>query len=283
MFAIMKEYNTKTWTSVLFWFDRRDTFRRLFPFILFFAIYSAVIAYLENEYGHFESISTGTMHTLLGFVISLLLVFRTNTAYERWWEGRKIWGALIDAARNLAMKLNAMLPEHEIEKRTEIANLISSYAIALKLHLREHLNDSHLPDYVHKPNFIATELYKALNNLHQQKVISGEQLLVLNKDFTTFTDMCGAGERIKKTPIPFSYSVFLKKFILLYTITMPFAFAKEFGYAVILAVSLMFYVLASLEILAEEIEDPFGTDDNDLPTDNLAQTIHSSATKILLP
>lgn len=87
------------------------------------------------------------------------------------------------------------------------------------------------------------------------------------------TDIIGACERIKKTPIPYSYSAFIKKFIFIYVMSLPFGVVRDFGYSTIFVVIFIFYVLASLELIAEEIEDPFGSDANDLPTDAISQTI----------
>jgi putative membrane protein len=94
-------------------------------------------------------------------------------------------------------------------------------------------------------------------------------------------DSCGACERIKNTPIPFSYSLFLKKFIFIYVVTMPLAFVTIFGYFSAFIATFVFYVLVSMEVLAEEIENPFGYDDNDLPTDLLAESIKKSVYGIL--
>ena len=94
-------------------------------------------------------------------------------------------------------------------------------------------------------------------------------------------DIAGACERIKNTPIPYSYNLFLKKVIFIYVITMPIAFVPQFGYWAILITLFVFYVLVSMEVLAEEIEDPFGIDDNDLPTQELCEKIKSNVWEIL--
>jgi len=94
-------------------------------------------------------------------------------------------------------------------------------------------------------------------------------------------DICGACERIKNTPIPFSYSSFIKKFILFYTITLPIGYVFSLGYFIIPVVVFIFYVLASLELIAEEIEEPFGKDENDLPMERLIQTITKNVKDIL--
>jgi putative membrane protein len=97
----------------------------------------------------------------------------------------------------------------------------------------------------------------------------------------SFTDICGACERIKNTPIPYSYSAFIKKFIFVYVLTLPFGYVFQLGYYVIPVVLFVFYALASLEIIAEEIEDPFGTDPNDLPTDKIAQNIKKNVEELM--
>jgi putative membrane protein len=117
-----------------------------------------------------------------------------------------------------------------------------------------------------------------INLLYTQKIISGEQLLMLNIEMSSFLDICGACERIKNTPIPYSYSAFIKKFIFIYVITLPLGYVFQLGYLIIPLVIFVFYVLGSLELIAEEIEDPFGKDANDLPmqrmTDNIRKNIH---------
>ena len=117
--------------------------------------------------------------------------------------------------------------------------------------------------------------------LHRDKSISDYQLLFLNNELQSFLDICGACERIKNTPIPYSYSAFIKKFIFFYVITLPLGFALSLGYLTIPVVIFIFYVLASLEIIAEEIEDPFGKDDNDLPMQKIATSIGKNVVDIL--
>ena len=113
----MISYNTKDWFTFIFKFHKADTFRKLFPLIIAICIYSGIVAWLEiyywklSELSHIKNIPL--MHGLLGFAISMLLVFRTNTAYDRWWEGRKLWDSLVNNSRNLAMKLQVILPPEE--------------------------------------------------------------------------------------------------------------------------------------------------------------------------
>jgi len=287
----MIQYNPKDWITFIFRFHKSDTFRQLFPMMIFIGLYSYGVGYLEMEYWKLSENSfvknITIMHNMLGFVISLLLVFRTNTAYDRWWEGRKLWGELVNNSRNLALKLSVMLKdEHD---RNYFKKLIPSYASVLQKHLA---NDDaakvlfeglvlEIDQHKHKPNQVAKMLYQKIQDLFEQGKISGDQLLVLNQELTSFTNICGACERIKNTPIPYSYSAFIKKFIFFYIMSLPFGYVFSLGYYVIPVVVFIFYVLASLELIAEEIEDPFGYDANDLPTDKIAANIKKHVEEIL--
>jgi len=275
----MIAYDPKSWWGLIFKFHKSDTFRRLLPAMATVALYTASIAYLDFELWPHHLHTTSVFHSLLGFVISLLLVFRTNTAYERWWEGRRLWGALTNASRNLALKLNAGLPARHPARAVFAAGL-ATYAATLKDHLRD-LPPPEPSPIRHAPNAVAARLFMEVERLRQSGDLSLEHLVNLNADLSALIDICGACERIKKTPIPYSYSLFLKKFVFVYIVSMPWVFVPEFGYWTALLTTFMFYVLVSLEVIAEEVENPFGTDANDLPTDDMARNIASNVKEIL--
>ncbi|MBK0403355.1 hypothetical protein I5M27_10185 [Adhaeribacter sp. BT258] len=285
----MINYNPKDWFIFIFRVTKADTFRKLLPLMVVVSVYAGGVAYLETNFLKREYAdqikNMGLMHTVLGFVISLLLVFRTNTAYDRWWEGRKIWGSLTNSARNLAIKIQAFLPEENDRRFFRL--MIPNYAFALKNMLREN-EDFHELDPVldlkrgrHLPNQLAAAIFKKVSDLHLENKISAAQLLLLNEEVKSLTDVCGACERIKNTPIPFTYSVFIKKFIFLYVMTLPFGWVFSLGYFIIPVVVLIMYALASLELIAEEIENPFGTDENDLPIDQICHNIRKHVGELL--
>jgi putative membrane protein len=292
----MIQYNPKDWLSFIFRFHKSDTFRKLLPMILLISIYSGAITFAEINYWKWDDKNQikniVVMHSLLGFVISLLLVFRTNTAYDRWWEGRKLWGALINNSRNLSIKLNGILAKSDIQNRTFFKTVIPQYSVALKNHLRSEATRLELDDAAHPelseidhnkhmPNQLAALLFKKINTLFDTGKIKGEQLIILNNELQSFTEICGGCERIKNTPIPISYSGFIKKFIFFYVMTLPWGYVFNLGYLVIPVVAFIFYVLASLELIAEEIEDPFGTDNNDLPMDKMCENIQKHINELL--
>ncbi|WP_026955055.1 bestrophin family protein [Algoriphagus vanfongensis] len=294
----MKTYESKDLWQFLFVVRRSDTLSKLAPLIFFLVCYTVGVVALELEVLHVSQDSwlrnLPAMHSLLSFVISLLLVFRTNTAYDRWWEGRKLWGSLVNNSRNFAIKIDAMVPNEDAESRQFFRRLIPMYAFALKDHLRSKKTKYSLDDSEgsnkklfemdynkHIPNQIAKQLFGKVNQLHLEGKINGDQLIVLNGEVSSFTDICGACERILNTPIPYSYSAFIKKFIMLYILTLPWGYSFSLGYFAAPIVAFIFYVLASLELIAEEIEEPFGTDANDLPMDKISQNIEKHVGEIL--
>jgi putative membrane protein len=287
----MISYNPKIWLAYIFRIHKSDTFRNLFPLLLLIALYSGVIAYFEIEYfkltetSHVKNLFV--IHTTLGFVISLLLAYRINSAYDRWWEGRKLWGALVNNSRNLAIKLSVILKDEK--DLAYFRKLIPSYASILNKHLKDEETSMQLFEHVdlaidhhkHRPNQIAKMLFQKINDLYVTHKISGDQLIILNNEIQSFTDICGGCERIKNTPIPYSYSTFIKKFIFIFVLTLPYAYVFTLGYYVIPVVTFIFYVLASIELISEEIEEPFGYDDNDLPTTKIAENIKKHIEEIL--
>ena len=266
----MRSYNPKEWKRIILDFHRTDTLRKLFRALIAAAVYSWLIAFIEINYvslvrkEYLRNISV--IHTLLGFAISMLLVFRTNTAYERWWEGRKLWGSLVNSSRNLAIKLNALIGKEDHNTRAFFAKLIPRFAAELKNHLQaedtryalDEFEHPEIPDFNrfrHVPEQLVCTMTDRLIQMQTQQKISAEQILFINPELSSFMDICGACERIKNTPIPYSYSSFIKKFILVYTLTLPVGYVFALGYFIIPVVVIILYVLASLELIAEEIED----------------------------
>jgi putative membrane protein len=287
----MINYNPKSWVTLIFAFNRSDTFRMLWKEIIYIGVFTSALAYVGITYFpkalFLEKLIS--VYSLIGFVISLLLVFRTNTAYDRWWEGRRKWGELVNDSRNLAIKLSAVLSDEE--DRAYFKRMIPNFVFAAKEHLRKGVLFEQLElttvemelltNKNHVPMAISELMYKKLIELKKAGKISEEEFLSFDKNVNAFMDSVGACERIKNTPIPFSYSLFIKKFIFIYVTTLPLAFVIQFGYFSALIATFVFYVLVSMEVLAEEIEDPFGSDDNDLPTDTICERIRANVQEVL--
>ena len=279
-------YNPKQWFSLIFRFNKADTLRELFPLMLCVSLYAGVVTFLLIDFWKLEETSILRkviyVHQTIGFVFSLLLAFRINSAYDRWWEGRKIWGSLVNSSRNLAIKLKHLISA----KDAEFFNFaIPFYAWSLKNHLR----DEYVPyeqviipidSSKHVPNQVASAIIKNIYRLNKEGQINPEQLVSITAEITSFTDICGGCERIRKTPIPFSYSVFIKKFIFTYIMTLPFTWAFDLKYFIMPIIGFILFVFASIELIAEEIEDPFGYDANDLPLNNICENIEKHVGEI---
>ncbi|GAB0154886.1 bestrophin family ion channel [Chryseobacterium sp. Alg-005] len=261
--------------------------------MLLVGAYSYGIAYLELEYLHLTTKSkvsnVGLIHSLLGFVLSLLLVFRTNTAYERWWEGRKLWGKLVNDTRNFAIKINTIL-EDDRQNAEQIARYLKFFPHFLAKHLSkdstrlaldEDYSEIEMALKNHGPSEIIILLTHKLNQLKKQGKISDMEMVYLDTQLSGFLDVCGGCERIKNTPIPYSYSSFVKKFIVIYVLALPVAYVINIGFFMIPLTVFVYYVLMSLELIAEEIEDPFNNDENDIPMETIAQNIEKNVHQIM--
>jgi ion channel-forming bestrophin family protein len=287
----MITYNPKDWFKLIFEFHKSDTFRRLLPAMIILAVATGILVFLEVDYFHLEFKSSTIFHQILGFVLSMLLVFRINTAYDRWWEGRKNWGSLVNNTRNLMVKIETLLPHGNNKDKIILKRLIITFVFCLKNHLKDQQDSIEINSFegfdkaeflkhIHKPNYLAKIISDRIYNLNKQGVLSDTHLLLLNEELGSLLEITGACERIKNTPIPYAYSIFLKKIIFIYVISMPLAFAFEFGFWSIPIVVFIFYAFASLELISEEIEDPFGDDANDLPTQEISEKIKASLDEI---
>jgi len=287
----MIQYNPKSWFSLIFDVYSRYVIRALFPLILFAGVLTSILCFLFIDVFQIEIEDTKAFHSILGMILGLFLVLRTNTAYDRWWEGRKLWGSLVNDSRQLAIKIATFLPKNAEEDRIFFRKMIPNMTFAMKHQLRDSrlvgemdFYDENTKERIinskHRPNIINKISMERIVELNNKGIISNDKMFILDKEIKGFTDIIGACERIKSTPIPYSYSMFIKKFLFIYCITLPMTFIGEFGYWSIILVSVAFYFLMSVELISEEIEDPFGKDINDLPLDELCVKIKKNIIEI---
>lgn len=281
----MNDYNPKNWFALIFSFHRSDTLRMLWKQMVYIGILTALITALKLHFFPDSDVlkNLTSIYSLLGFVISLLLVFRTNTAYDRWWEGRKMWGSLVNDSRNLGSILFAL--KISDQEKEYYRSGIYAFCLSMKEHLRGNKNFSSgawtVPSGIdHPPLWIMHQLRQEIQRMLEKGSIDAQQWKQISSHLDHMTDSLGACERIRNTPIPYSYSLFFKKFIFLYVLTMPLAFVDVFEYWSVLVSTFIFYALVSMEVLAEEIEDPFGFDTNDLPLDAICETINKNLTEV---
>lgn len=222
-------------------------------------------------------------------VLGLLLVFRTNTAYERFWEGRKAWGAIINTARNLGRQILVLVKEsnpQDHKEKIRALRLLAAFTVALKLHLRGQAVNEEIealvpPNYYyllkeaqHPPLAIALWLEDYLKRQCEYGHLNVYQMTLMSSTLGKLVDEVGSCERIQKTPIPMAYAIHLRQLLLLYCLLLPMRVVKDLTWWTGPAEALMSFVVLGVEEIGNEIEDPFGTDANDLPLDSLCNTMH---------
>ena len=219
-------------------------------------------------------------------VLGLLLVFRTNTAYERYWEGRKAWGNIVNGIRNLARQILVTIDNHQPDSdKIAALYLLPAFAIASKLHLRHEEINSELEPLLspyqyqklqsinHPPLEIMFWLSEYLQKSYTQGYLQIYQLNSLNILVNSLVDSIGACERIQNTPIPLAYAIHLKQLLLIYCLSLPFQVVDQMEWITPIVVALVSFTLLGIEEIGIQIEDPFGRDANDLPLDLICKNI----------
>jgi putative membrane protein len=272
---------------------RSWTMVRIMRAVGLMGLYALIVCVTVEMLGWTDFLQLNTsIFSLLGIILSILLVFRTNSAYDRWWEARKQWGALVNNTRNLAIYVDAMFPEKDASIRHWMAVHISNFCLALVEHLRDgtqldklvYLQQVERETYAgkgHIPNYIAQQIFQRIAAAHRDGTINEGDYINIKAQHQSLLDILGACERIKKTPIPFSYAVYLKIFITAYGLLLPLALVTTFHLTAVPLAMFIFFALLGVELLGEEIEDPFGLDCNDLPTGDIAHTIKGNVFEIL--
>jgi putative membrane protein len=228
-----------------------------------------------------------TNNVVFNLVLGLLLVFRTNTAYDRYWEGRKAWGTLVVNIRNLSrlMQISTNCPEEEKQQREKSIKLLTAFAIATKRHLRseaiEQDLDEILPEEdivklrsaIHAPLELTLWLGDYLQKQVQSDRIDTNYFVTMNSHLNALVEGLTSCERILKTPLPPAYCIYLKRLILIYCIGLPFHLVVEIDWLTAIAVGLVSFILLGIEQIGNEIENPFGHDLNDLPIDTICESV----------
>ncbi|MBF9236894.1 hypothetical protein I2I05_05750 [Hymenobacter sp. BT683] len=285
-------YKSTDWWEALSHLGSSSIIRLLLKRVLFVGLYATAVTAASVQFSQLIFTVDKEFFSFLGIMLSLLLVFRTNTAYDRFYEGRRLWGQLVNNCRNLAVLLHARLPADDHANRTYLAQVLSNFPIALDGHLRQGVRFHKLAEadsgYVeelkladHVPSRIASQLQEFYERLLEEGLILPTHLITIQRHHEALLDVAGACERIQKTPIPFSYSYFIKGFITVFILTMPFNLLDTYRYLTVPITMFGAYALLGVEMIGDEIEDPFGKDSNDLPLTQLSNRIRANVHEIL--
>lgn len=263
--------------------------RQVLYFSLAMGIYTLIPVSFHyfRFFSHIEQMSAG-LETLLGIVLSLLLVFRTNRAYERWWEARSQWGILINISRTLAIKIKT-IAQPDADNCKLFYSYISQFAVALTNHLRNTPYPdadalvSKLPIKISNiPVYICELMYAKINTLKEQKVINDTEFLIMDTELSKFMHVSGACEKIKTTYISLSFRAFVHHIMVLLFLFLPWKFADTFGVWTIPLMILLAYISFGLEGIARHLEEPFGNSIDDIQMENICNTIQASVGQVLI-
>lgn len=219
------------------------------------------------------------LYGAIGLTLSVLLVLRTNTAYDRWWEARRLWGGLVNVSRNLVVKARTLVrPEPDELKR--FSDLVASFAPLMRDHLRGGgptlaAASADRPAH-HAPSRRMIEIYETIAGWRHRGMLDDAAFWALDREARDFLDLCGGCERILKTPLSASYRVFLRQGIWLYLLVLPWGVIGQLSWWAIPATIVQAYLFVAIDEIARAIENPFGFDDDDLDLDGICRAIEQS-------
>ncbi|HEY9871164.1 MAG TPA: bestrophin family ion channel [Candidatus Obscuribacterales bacterium] len=257
---------------------------RLAPIMVMVGLYSAAATMVAPAVTSGKALLETNSALFVGVILSLLLVFRTNSAYDRWWEGRRLWGQLVNDIRNASVKADRLL-DVDSEERQQFGRLMIEFAHCLKDHLRQ-ISDEKEGSAApvasqRRPMAPVLDMYALMARWRKQDQVDGFSLLMLDAHVRSFADILGACERISLSPITLAHKSMILHMIFLYVLFLPWALAPSLGYWDVPFVAIGVYMVLGLEVVAEAKEHPFGTGEEDLPLDRLCETIRRSVEEIL--
>jgi ion channel-forming bestrophin family protein len=216
--------------------------------------------------------------TLVGLSLSIFMSFRNTSCYDRWWEGRKLWGQLIIATRSFARQVSSI----EQAERAPLFEGLSAFAAGLAARLRgedevaalaRHMPQGGWRSAPNPTDAVLADVGRRCRELTKSGRIDAIHYSVLEVQLTELSHVQGGCERIKNTPLPFSYSLLLHRTAYAFCLLLPFALAPSLQWWTPLPTFLVSYAFFGLDALGDELSDPFGTDQNDLPLDSMVRIV----------
>ena len=275
----------------LFLVMRGSVMARIWQKLLFTTLLAIVVTLSHGAILHQKITLTTIPFTLIGLPLAIFLGFRNNSAYDRYWEGRKLWGEIVFNSRNLARQCLSLLGpappagSGRPDLRIRMIHRAIAYAHALRHHLRDSdssgdvaplLTTDELRAFaaaVHKPNFLMDRMGDDLRRCMDEGRVDGCLAVTVDATFSALVAACSSCERIKTTPIPFSYTLLLHRTAYFYCFLLPFGLVDTIGFMTPFVVAIVAYTFFALDALGDEIEEPFGLAPNDLPLDTICRNI----------
>lgn len=259
--------------------------KMLVPAVLALVTYAVLVIHFLQQHPGIRIGEPSEVLSMSSLAIGLIMGFRTQSSYDRWWEGRRLWGDLVNKTRNFSIKLCEYLPLSESDKQ-RLAQLLKEFSLSLTHHLRGTRYDfdaaglEPLESCDHVPLHIVTLLHRETEKLLDSGRISESKFWILNDQLSGFVDVVGGCERLKSSSLSAWFRVGIWLWLLFYYLLLPWLLSPHFGYWSILIVLLAVYFGVALELTVEQLHEPFGRELNDLPLDTIADTIRKSIDQI---
>ncbi len=266
------------------------TLLRVTFYALLLTAYSALVVWLDVEDSAGLSDLPVGLEAAVSLAISLVLALRVNRAFDRWWEGRILWGTLVNACRNLAIKINNLVVKDDAAERDltvkQAEELIVAFPIALRDHLRGRAQVPSIPGIneeepvAHVPSWIVNHLYRLVIGWKRAGRIGDEDFRVIDLEAKVLLEVCGGCERIRNTPIVHSFRVLLMQALALFLITLPWTVVHEFHWWTVPIMFVASYLALAADGIAEHVEHPFGEQPDALELDPICETINQTVREI---
>jgi putative membrane protein len=279
----MVQYDTRNWLRLLV-SVHGTVLPRIALRVLVVAAFGLTATLLAREKIANLAIPLG-VHTLVGVALGLLLVFRTNASYDRFWEGRRLIGSVVNNARDLARQTTSFLDPSATAARARVGVLITAYYATIRRYLRNEREWPELAAVLTAEELAAINATRCppilvarwLSDVYVAEARAGrlseQRLQVLDLAISDILDFFGGAERIMKTPVPFAYAHHIKGFLTLFCLTVPMALLAQMGWYTAPASAIVAYAMFGIDEIGVEIEDPFGYDANDLPLDTIGENL----------
>lgn len=283
----MIDYDARSWIRTTF-AVRGTVLPRLFVRVVAVAALGVVaVAVQQRSHAKLPTLP----HTLIGAALGLLLVFRTNASYDRWWEGRKLLGALVNRTRDVARQIATFTRDEEATRAVQ-RRLVAFYVLGMQGVRREKrvevVRTLLRPDELaalEKADAIALWahlfLSREVEGLRRGGKLTAEQHQLVDANVTALVDYLGGCERIARTPVPFAYAQHIKLFVAIFCGTAPFVMADALGWLTAPVSAVLAFALLGIDEIGVEIEEPFGHDANDLPVDAIGDRIAANTDEIV--
>ncbi|WP_114820919.1 bestrophin family protein [Chryseobacterium sp. KLBC 52] len=278
------------WLKMLFiW--RGSVLKKIVVQLSIITLFSLAIYFFKGKIFDYKVHLNPTIFTLIGLALAIFMGFCNSASYDRFWEGRKLWGLLVIETRSLTRQILSLVNDSSPQAKEEkerIIKLISAFSWSLNFQLRDKSGTEHLERLLSSeqleqvknkkfiPNIILGFIADWLNEQNKKGNIDTIVMTSMDHQLNQFSNISGGCERIYNTPLPFAYSVLLHRTVYLYCFWLPFGLVDSLGWMMPLIVLLISYTFIALDAIIQEIGEPFGEEENDLALNSICRTIEFS-------